>query len=81
MAKDAIKLRIVIEEEFILIINIVTYIFIRQTHREGIVKTEADVKIPGQAPEAGRVMDCSLEPLEGVCPANTLVSDSWPPEL
>lgn len=52
MAKDAIKLRIVIEEEFILIINIVTYIFIRQTHREGIVKTEADVKIPEQ--ENGR---------------------------
>lgn len=45
------------------------------------MKTEAGMGIPRQAPEAERGLDSSLEPLAGVCPANPLTSDFWPPEV
>lgn len=61
IAKDAIKLKIAVEEEFILSINIVMHILVRHM--------EAGTEITGQAPEAGREVNYSREPLEERCPA------------
>lgn len=45
------------------------------------MKTEAEMVIPRRAAEAERGVNSSLEPLAGAGPANTLISDCWPPEV